>query len=137
VAVGIAAFDDRSTLLRGRRLPDPHRDQVAQGGEPLLACRVGATLGVLVREQSLLGSEEGIEGVASALGRAVRQTRARLGTALAIGPLRDLAAEALPTAQGHLDVDRIDLHRVGASSRALRSDQSGARAAEGLVQRLS
>src|SRR5450759_1405228 len=54
--------------------------------------------------------------------------------ALAIDPLRSLAAEALPPPECHLDVDRVDLHGVGAGARALGSNERRARAGEGLVE---
>jgi len=43
--------------------------------------------------------------------------------ALAIDPLRDLPAEALPTAKGYLEVDRVDLHCVAAGARPLRGNE--------------
>jgi hypothetical protein len=43
----------------------------------------------------------------------------------AIDEDRRLAAEPLEAPQGHLDVDRVDLHRVAASAGPLRGDERG------------
>jgi hypothetical protein len=59
------------------------------------------------------------------------------GTLLAIDSLRLLATEALPTTEGHLEVDRVDLHRVAAGARALGSNEGSTRAAEGFVEGLT
>src|ERR1035437_9366906 len=56
---------------------------------------------------------------------------------LAIEPLRDRPAEALPAPESNLDVDRIDLHRVGAGAGALGGNEGCPRAAERLGQRLT
>src|ERR1035437_3644318 len=57
--------------------------------------------------------------------------------ALAIDPLRSRPAEALPSRQSDIDVDRVDLHRVAVGAGALGGDERGPRAGEGLVERVT
>lgn len=57
-----------------------------------------------------------------------------------IVPDRGLATEALPAPQGDLDIQPVDLHRVGPSAASLSSDEAGARRGRGprrLPRRLS